>query len=143
MVLGDVEKQEGLSGGNDAFPNPGLPIEAKEASKEKDDASPTGETEDESIHTRSSVDTITVAPEDAQAPQITDSRSSSQRSRRIIKVPRSKRRGLFGRLTLVPEVERPYDYNNSTKWFITAVVALAAAAAPAGSSIFFRKYIAC
>src|SRR5690242_2734465 len=40
-------------------------------------------------------------------------------------VPRSQRRGLLGRLTVLPEVERPYEYNNKTKWMITAIVALA------------------
>ena len=56
-----------------------------------------------------------------------------------IKVPRSQRRGLFGRFTLLAEVEEPKDYPRRTKWFITFVVALAAIAAPLGSAIFFRK----
>ncbi|KAK4151427.1 hypothetical protein C8A00DRAFT_35913 [Chaetomidium leptoderma] len=51
-------------------------------------------------------------------------------------VPRAQRRGLLGRFTVIPEVENPYEYKNSTKWTITAIVALAAAAAPMGSSIF-------
>ncbi|KAK4241631.1 hypothetical protein C8A03DRAFT_40986 [Achaetomium macrosporum] len=51
-------------------------------------------------------------------------------------VPRARRRGLLGRFTIIPEVERPYEYKNSTKWMITAIVALAAAAAPMGSAIF-------
>jgi len=67
------------------------------------------------------------------------SRASSVRSRALSVVPRSKRRGLLGRLSLIPEVNRPYDYANKTKWTITLIVALAAAAAPLGSAIFFRK----
>jgi hypothetical protein len=59
--------------------------------------------------------------------------------RDAVKVPRSRRRGLLGRFTLVAEVENPYDYSNRLKWFITFIVAFAAAAAPMGSSIFFRK----
>ncbi|GAB1313897.1 Putative quinidine resistance [Madurella fahalii] len=51
-------------------------------------------------------------------------------------IPRADRRGLLGRFTLIPEIERPYEYKNSTKWMITAIVALAAAGAPMGSSIF-------
>ncbi|KAL2018838.1 hypothetical protein VTK56DRAFT_327 [Thermocarpiscus australiensis] len=51
-------------------------------------------------------------------------------------VPRAERRGLFGRFALIPEIQRPYEYKKSTKWTITAIVALAAAAAPLGSSIF-------
>ncbi|KAK3904153.1 hypothetical protein C8A05DRAFT_32077 [Staphylotrichum tortipilum] len=52
-------------------------------------------------------------------------------------VPRAQRRGILGRFALIPEVERPYDdYKRKTKWTITAVVALAAAAAPMGSGIF-------
>lgn len=66
------------------------------------------------------------------------SRTSSTQSRPLIIVPRSKRRGLFARFTVVPEVERPYDYKGSTKWFITFTVALAGAAAPFGSSVFYR-----
>lgn len=56
-----------------------------------------------------------------------------------IKVPRSKRRGLFGRFTILAEVEEPKDYSNKTKWFITFIVALAALAAPLGSTIIFRE----
>ena len=56
-----------------------------------------------------------------------------------VKVPHSKRRGLFGRFTIVAEVEEPKDYSRRTKWFITFVISLAAVAAPLGSTIIFRK----
>ena len=56
-----------------------------------------------------------------------------------VKVPHSKRRGLFGRFTIVAEVEEPKHYPRRTKWFITFVIALAAVAAPLGSAIIFRK----
>ncbi|KAK4121135.1 MFS general substrate transporter [Parathielavia appendiculata] len=79
-------------------------------------------------------------------PDVTDpkkthggSRSQSRRGSSFANsgiVPRSQRRGLLGRLGLIPEVGRPYEYKNSTKWMITAVVALAAAGAPMGSGIF-------
>jgi hypothetical protein len=59
--------------------------------------------------------------------------------RDAVKVPRSRRRGLLGRFSLVAEVQNPYDYSNKLKWFVTFIVAFAAAAAPMGSSIFFRK----
>ncbi|SPN97406.1 related to dityrosine transporter [Cephalotrichum gorgonifer] len=65
------------------------------------------------------------------------SRTSTAQSRALSIVPRSRRRGLFARLAVVPEVDRPYDYKNSTKWIITLVIALAGAAAPFGSSIFY------
>lgn len=52
-----------------------------------------------------------------------------------VKIPKSQRRGLLGRFTLVAEVEDPKDYARSTKWYITFVVALAAVAAPLGSAI--------
>lgn len=58
-----------------------------------------------------------------------------------IAVPRMKRRGVFGQLTLVAEVEDPKTYPRKMKWFITFIVAVAAAAAPMGSSIFFREWI--
>lgn len=60
-----------------------------------------------------------------------------------VKVPRSKRRGLFGQFTLVAEVEEPKHYARRTKWFITFNIALAAVAAPMGSAIVFRtSYLA-
>jgi hypothetical protein len=58
-----------------------------------------------------------------------------------IKVPRSERRGLFGRFALVAEVVNPKTYPRSTKWYITGVVAAGAIVSPLGSSIFFRKLI--
>ncbi|KAK7954507.1 MFS multidrug resistance transporter [Apiospora saccharicola] len=67
----------------------------------------------------------------------TRSRGSSTRSRAPSVVPRSQRRGLFAQLALVPEVNRPFDYSNKVKWTITIFVAIAAAAAPLGSAIFF------
>ncbi|KAK3989282.1 hypothetical protein QBC44DRAFT_87936 [Cladorrhinum sp. PSN332] len=51
-------------------------------------------------------------------------------------IPRPERRGLFGSFAVIPEIEWPYDYKTSTKWTITAIVALAAAGAPMGSGIF-------
>lgn len=56
-----------------------------------------------------------------------------------IKVSRLSRRGLFGQLAWVAEVENPKTYPRRTKWFITFVVALAGSTAPMGSSIFFRE----
>ena len=56
-----------------------------------------------------------------------------------VKVPRSKRRGLFGRFTLLAEVEEPKHYSRRIKWWITFIIALAAVAAPMGSAIIFRK----
>lgn len=66
------------------------------------------------------------------------SRASSARSRPLVIVPRKERRGLFAQLTLIPEVERPYDYSRKTKWMITTIVATAAAGSPLGSNILYR-----
>ncbi|EFY90063.1 MFS multidrug resistance transporter, putative [Metarhizium acridum CQMa 102] len=63
--------------------------------------------------------------------------SSTTRPRIVAIVPRAQRRGLFAGFAVTPEVERPYDYTNSTKWGITATIALATLAAPMGSSIFY------
>ncbi|KAL4921659.1 major facilitator superfamily domain-containing protein [Aspergillus aurantiobrunneus] len=52
-------------------------------------------------------------------------------------VPRLRRRGLFGQITLLEEVENPKAYQRNKKWFITFVVAVAGSVAPMGSSIFF------
>jgi hypothetical protein len=88
----------------------------------------------------SSDDSIQAAPlEDAEHAERSRSKASSARSRPLSIVPRAQRRGLLGRFTIIPEVERPYDYKNSVKWSITFCVALAAAAAPVGSAIFYRR----
>ncbi|TDZ67217.1 MFS transporter OpS2 [Colletotrichum trifolii] len=73
----------------------------------------------------------------AAAPARTRSRVSSTRSRALSVVARSKRRGILGRLAVIPEVNRPYDYADKTKWTITLIIALAAAVSPMGSSIFY------
>lgn len=58
-----------------------------------------------------------------------------------VKVPRSQRRGLFGRFSILAEVEEPKHYPRKTKWYITFVVALAAMAAPMGSAIIFPSLL--
>src|SRR5277367_1752803 len=60
--------------------------------------------------------------------------------RDAVKVPRLQRRGLFARFALVEEVTEPVNYNNNLKWFITFIVAFAAAAAPFGSGIVFGSF---
>lgn len=67
------------------------------------------------------------------------SRSSSVRSRAVTIIPRLKRRGLLAQLAIIPEVTRPKEYKRKTKWLITLTVAIAAAAAPMGSAVFFRE----
>jgi hypothetical protein len=68
------------------------------------------------------------------------SRASSIFSRSPTVVPRAQRRGLFGRFAVIPEIERPHEYTTHTKWTITAIIALAAAAAPIGAGIFYREF---
>ena len=102
-----------------------------EANKKEDDEG--------SIHSQSSGNSIEAAPAQPDPPPHTNSKPDSVLSRTLSIVPRSKRRGLLGRLSIIPEVDRPYDYANGTKWLITLIVALAAAAAPLGSAIFFRE----
>lgn len=81
---------------------------------------------------------VLVDPDILAARTRTHSRASSARSRPLTVVPRTKRRGLFATLVIIPEVERPYDYSRKTKWIITAVVAVAAAGGPIGSNIMYR-----
>ncbi|KAA8631403.1 hypothetical protein SMACR_08385 [Sordaria macrospora] len=69
-------------------------------------------------------------------PYRTKSTLSSSWAHTACVVPRSDRRGLLARFAFIPEVERPVEYKNKTKWMITAIVALAAAGAPFGSGIF-------
>ena len=49
-------------------------------------------------------------------------------------VPRHERRGLFARITFIPETTDPVRYPRRTKWLITFIVAMAASAAPMGSA---------
>lgn len=78
-------------------------------------------------------------------PNDIDVEASRQASRPVsfrnqpVKVPRLNRRGLFGRFTILAEVEDPTLYSRRTKWFITFVVAMAGVAAPLGSTIIFRE----
>ena len=121
-------------------------LQEKDQDKEQDK----GKDSDSSTihsHTHSSIGSISPIPDqdediqEAGEPPLskTKSKSSSVRSRAVTIVPRAKRRGLLARLTVIPEVERPYEYKRSTKWFITFQVAIAAAAAPMGSAILLRK----
>jgi hypothetical protein len=103
------------------------------------DLSKKEERDEDSIHTQSSHGTIEPAPNETEPAQRSKSKSSSVHSRALSIIPRSKRRGLLARLTIIPEVERPYEYKRGTKWLITLQVALAAAAAPMGSAILLRK----
>ena len=66
-------------------------------------------------------------------------KTSDQTIPELVTVPRSERRGLFGRFTIVAEVTQPKDYSRSIKYLITVLVALAGVAAPMGSTIILRK----
>jgi hypothetical protein len=55
-------------------------------------------------------------------------------------VPRKKRRGLLANLSLVPEVERPLEYEFPVKVLVTCVVAAAGASAPMASGILYREF---
>ena len=61
-----------------------------------------------------------------------------------VTVPRNRRRGLFGRFSLLAEVEDATTYSNKAKWFVTFVIAMAGIAAPFASAIIFRMcYLYC
>jgi hypothetical protein len=73
---------------------------------------------------------------EAQADRPNLLRTTTTSSRRSVrKVPRSQRKGLFGRLTLLYEAEEPKDYPRPIKWWITSLIACAAVTAAMGSSI--------
>ncbi|KAI9739613.1 MAG: hypothetical protein M1834_006331 [Cirrosporium novae-zelandiae] len=67
--------------------------------------------------------------------------SSRSGSIKAVTVRRSQRRGLFGRFTVIAEVEDAKLYPRSTKWLITFIAAMAAAAAPMGSGILFPSLL--
>lgn len=56
----------------------------------------------------------------------------------VIVVPRSERRGLLGRFSVIPEITNPREYGKGTKWAMTVIVSFAAITSSTGSSIFFR-----
>ncbi|PKS07618.1 hypothetical protein jhhlp_006224 [Lomentospora prolificans] len=94
--------------------------------------------EDTDDDTHDDHDTDDESHASSDAPNVrVSTRSSSTHSRPVSIIPRFKRRGLLGSLTIVPEVDRPYDYSRNTKWMLTCVVSLAGAVAPFGSSIFY------
>jgi hypothetical protein len=70
-------------------------------------------------------------------PEVALTRAASE-TRPLEVIPRSQRRGLFGRFAIIPEVSNPYEYKNSTKWMMTIIVSFAAATSSTGSSIFYR-----
>lgn len=74
-------------------------------------------------------------------PELAQAVSTSSENPPPMKVPRSKRRGLFARFTVLAEVEEPKHYGRGTKWLITFIIALAAVAAPLGSAIILRMHV--
>ncbi|RMZ78672.1 hypothetical protein DV738_g3765, partial [Chaetothyriales sp. CBS 135597] len=65
----------------------------------------------------------------------TPSKAESILSREVL--PLSERRGLLGRLSVIPEVTNPFSYGNGTKWWMTVIVSFAAITSSTGSSIFY------
>ena len=77
----------------------------------------------------------------AAQPQLSRQTSSFVRTDSV--VPRSQRRGLLAKFAIIPEIERPYEYKNKTKWAITVLVSIQAAGAPFGTGIFYRAFAPC
>lgn len=92
-----------------------------------------------SSHSNHNTTTTTPTKPDLETATTTEEDETTTTPATPIKIARSQRRGLFGRFTLVAEVEEPKHYPRRTKWFITFNIALAAVAAPLGSAIIFRK----
>lgn len=116
----------------------GPDIEEKDVEKASSSLTPSESIED-------SHDMHDAPHQDTTAPPSTTSRPSYHRApstRSIINepvpVPSKERRGWLARVSIVAEVQDPKDYARRTKWFITFIVAVAAAAAPMGSGIVLR-----
>ncbi|KAI1667289.1 Major facilitator superfamily domain general substrate transporter [Pyrenophora tritici-repentis] len=71
------------------------------------------------------------------SPQAHQNDDSLTEKRHAEPIPRSFRRGLLGRLTIIPEVSNPYAYGNGTKWLMTVIVSMAACTSSFGSSVFY------
>jgi hypothetical protein len=69
------------------------------------------------------------------------SRTSTTAPAPAVPIPRSQRRGLLAQFCLLPEVDEPTYQSRRSKWLITFIVAIAAAAAPSGSGILLRESI--
>ena len=95
-------------------------------------------TEDRSTPLGSQPESHDAATESSTEPRDVEKGEPDDEQSAPVKVPRSRRRGLFGRFTILAEVEEPKHYSRTVKWYITFVVALAALAAPLGSAIIFR-----
>lgn len=80
--------------------------------------------------------------DEPEANRLDLSRTVSAQSRPISlrKVPTSQRCGLCPRLSILYEADDPKGYPRKIKWFITFNIALAAVAAPMGSSIILREH---
>ncbi|KAJ5190430.1 uncharacterized protein N7498_009415 [Penicillium cinerascens] len=95
------------------------------------------EIELEDYHSRSHTSSIMDHDEEKNVPEPEPLQRASTELGPAVTVPRLKRRGLLGQFALVAEIENPKTYPRRMKWFITFIVAVAGAAAPLGSSIFF------
>jgi hypothetical protein len=102
---------------------------------------------EENVAGASADNTTHTAMDEESATQIAETKASPQEHQEDCltekphpkPIPRSHRRGLLGRLTIIPEVANPYAYRNGTKWLMTIIVSLAEATSSFGSSIFYRK----
>ena len=101
---------------------------------------------DDEKHRRQTEDTLTLhsthsEPDTVHEDEQRDTEAALYRIKTpkqpLVNVPRKNRRGWFSTFTLIPEVTNPYDYKDSTKWFITFIVSISGAAAPIGSAIIF------
>jgi hypothetical protein len=79
------------------------------------------------------------APAVSSSEEASDVEELSQ-TKRLEYTPRAQRRGLLASLTLVREVNDPYQYSNGMKWLFTAIVAFAGTTSSSASSILYRKY---
>ncbi|KAG8529466.1 uncharacterized protein KY384_006103 [Bacidia gigantensis] len=118
-------------------------IEAQELQHEHSKNCATGTSvQNEPLSQKSSVPTPVEHTDKAIKDETTElDKTQSEPTPEAVKVPHAERRGLFGRFTLVAEVTEPKHYPRSTKWFLTFVVALAAVAAPLGSTIIFPSLL--
>ncbi|KAF1962397.1 MFS general substrate transporter [Byssothecium circinans] len=128
----------------------GTPIYGRSSGATVESVEPgTASTEKEVKNTSSKDDDISIAPSHASTISEhdveNDASSTNPRPATLARsisvspdavvIERRKRRGLFSRFTLIPEVENSYHYARRTKWLITTIVAFCAMAAPMGSAI--------
>ncbi|KAH8671695.1 major facilitator superfamily domain-containing protein [Xylariales sp. PMI_506] len=122
------DEEKGVLGGQEIGESPGLTLGSARETTTKETISSHHDEQTESVPA--------AAPEE-QHQEVKTQGAPTDFTAISEQIPRSQRRGLFGRFTIIPEVVDPRAYSNGTKWLMTVIAAIAGATSSTGSSIFY------